>query len=331
MKGEGRRYRVSAAWFLIPAATALFATGSAPAQPYPARAIRMIVPFSPGGASDVSARIVGQKLAERWGQQVVVENRSGAGGTIGADLAAKAAPDGYTLLMGSSTEIAINPHLYTRLAYNTVRDFAPVTRVASIPLILVTHSSLPVKSVKELVALAKARPGELNYASSGNGSTLHLAGEMFKKTAGVEMLHVPHTGSAPAVVSLMSGETQVMLAAMPAALPQARAGRLRVLAVTSAKRVAAASEVPTMIEAGVPGYEILIWTGLLAPAGTPADILNRLNAEVIKILALSDVRQGFANQGAEIQTSSREEFAGYIKSELAKFARVVKEAGVKID
>lgn len=302
-----------------------------PGQGYPARVIRVMVPFSPGGASDTAARIVGQKLAARFSQQVIIDNRPGAGGTIGTELAAKAAPDGYNLLMGSSTEIAINPHLYKKLAYDTVRDFAPISHVASTPLLLVVHPSLPVKSVKELIALAKSRPGDMLGASSGNGSTTHLALVLFQLAAGVTLVHLPHTGSAPATVSTMAGEAQVYLGPMPAVLEHARSGRLRALAVTSPKRRAAAPELPTMIEAGVPGYEILIWNALFAPRGTPPEIIARLHAETALILDAPDVHEAFTRQGAEVSGSTPEQLRAYVASELAKWAKVVAASGAKID
>jgi len=309
----------------------LGAATAASAQPYPSRPVRMLVPFSPGGASDTAARVVGQHLAPRLGQQIVIENRPGAGGTIGTELAARAAPDGHTLLMGSNTEIVINPNLYRKLPYDTVRDFVPISLVANTPLILVVHPSLPVKTVKELIALARAKPGQIDYASSGNGSTVQLAAEMFKTMAGVNLRHIPYQGSAPAVTQTMAGEAQLMMPAMPAALQQARAGKLRALAVTSPGRVAAAPELPTVAEAGVPGYEIGIWNGLVAPAGTPKPVLDRLYDEVVKVVALPEVKQSFANIGAETLSSTPQEFAALIKAELAKYAKVVKDAGVRID
>jgi tripartite-type tricarboxylate transporter receptor subunit TctC len=308
---------------------AAMATGAATGQSYPTRTIRFLVPFSPGGASDTAARIIGQKLAERWGQQVVVENRPGAGGTIGTEVAARAQPDGYTLLMGSSTELAVNPNLYPKLAYNTIRDFAPVVLIASTPLLLVTHPSLPVKSVKELVALAKARPGALNYVSSGNGATTHLAVEMFKRSAAIDLTHIPHNGSGPAVVSMMSGQTQLGIHAVPAVLAQARAGKLRALAVTSAKRVSAAQDLPTLVEAGYRDMEVVIWNAIVAPSGTPKEITAKVEAEVLGLLP--DLRQSFANQGAELTPGNADQLTAYIRSELAKFAKVVKESGARID
>ena len=313
--------------FLLIAAAAASAT--APAQSYPVRTIRFIVPFSPGGASDTAARIIGQKLSERWGQQVVVENRPGAGGTIGTEVAARAAPDGYTLLMGSSTELAVNPNLYPKLSYDTTRDFAAVALVASTPLLLVTHPSLPVRSVKELVALAKARPGALNYASSGNGATTHLAVEMFKRSASIDLTHIPHNGSAPAVVSMMSGQTELGIHAVPAVLAQARAGKLRALAVTSAKRVGAAQDLPTLVESGYRDMEVVIWNAIVAPAATPKEITAKVGAEVL--LLLPELRQSFASQGAELTPGNADQLAAYIRTDLAKFAKVVKESGARID
>jgi tripartite-type tricarboxylate transporter receptor subunit TctC len=322
-----RVFGIALAWVAMNA----HAQAPAPGQPYPTHAIRMTVPFSPGGASDLAARIVGQKLGARLGQQVVVDNRTGAGGAIGTELAAKAPADGYNLLMGSSTEIAINPHLYKKLAYDTLRDFAPVTHVASTPLLIVVHPSLPAKTVKELIALAQARPGQLLSASAGNGSSTHLAMEMFKVAAKVNLVHVPHNGSAPAVVSTLTGETQIYFGAMPAVLQQANAGTLRALAITSAKRRAAAPNLPTVMEAGLAGYEILIWNALFAPRATPAAIIARLNGEVNKILELADVRDAFARQGAEVSGSTPEQLAAYVTSEYAKWAKVVAASGAKLD
>ena len=303
----------------------------APGQAYPVRTIRMMVPFSPGGASDLAARVVGQKLGERLGQQVVVDNRPGAGGAIGTELAVKAPADGYNLLMGSSTEIAINPHLYKKLSYDTLRDFAPVTHVASTPLLIVVHPSLPAKTVKAFVALARARPGQLFGASSGNGATTHLAMELFKVATGANLVHVPHNGGAPAVVSTMTGETQIYFGAMPAVLQQANSGKLRALAITSARRRDAAPDIPTAIEAGVAGYEILIWNALFAPRATPPAIIARLHTEVNRILELPDVRESFARQGAEISGSTPEQLAAYVAAEHAKWGKVVAASGAKLD
>ena len=317
--------------FVLVGASFVLALPAAAQTTYPLRPIRMLVPFSPGGASDTAARVVAQHLGPLLGQQIVVENRPGAGGVIGAELAARATPDGYALLMGSNTEIVINPNLYRKLPYDTVRDFTPISLVADTPLLMVIHPSVPAKSVQELIALAKAKPGALNYASSGNGSTVQLASEMFKTMAGVNLRHVPFNGSGPAVIQTIAGETQLMFPAMPAALQQARSGKLRALAVTTAKRVAAAPELPTVAESGVPNYEISIWNGLLAPSGTPKPVLDRLQAELHKVLALPEVRQSFTGIGAEVMISTPAQFAALIKSDLAKYARVMKEADVHID
>ena len=297
---------------------------------YPTRPVRFIVPFSPGGASDTAARLVGNKLSERWGQQVVIENRPGAGGTIGTEIAARAQADGYTLLMGSSTELAQNPNLYTTLKYDTTRAFTPIALTTSTPLIVAIHPSVAAQSVKELVALVKAKPGQLNYASSGNGSTTQLAAEMFKRAAGLEMLHVPYNGSAPAVASLLGGQTQMSVQAVPALLPHVRAGKVRALAITNAKRVSAAPDLPTLIESGYP-VDIVIWNGLVAPTGTPKPIIAKVSRDVLDVMAAPDVRQSFANQGAEVTPGDAEQLGAFIKSELAKYAKVVKESGVRID
>ena len=316
-------------FLIFPSLVAALASAQAGAQAYPNRPLRFIVPFQAGGVSDAAARIVGQKLTERWGQQVIVENRPGAGGTIGTELAAKARPDGYTLLMGSSTELALNPHLYPRLAYDTTRDFAPIALIAYTPLLVVVHPSLPVKSLKDLHALAKSRPGELNFASTGNGSTIHLGAEMFKQAAGVTMTHVPQTTTA--LVSVMSGQTQVMFASMPSAINQVRAGRLRAIAVTSGQRFPTTPELPTAIEAGYPGLDIVIWNAAMAPAGTPPEIVDQLNEAILTALKSPEVKKSFDNLGMELTPGSAAQLGTYIKTELAKFARVVKESGARIE
>jgi len=300
------------------------------AQTYPDRTIRFIVPFPAGGVSDAAARVIGQNLSARWGQQVITENRVGAGGTIGTEFAAKAKPDGYTVLMGSSTELAVNPNLYTRLAYNTVRDFEPLVLIAYTPLLVVVHPSLPVKSIKELAAFAKARPGQLSFASTGNGSTLHFAGEMFKRAAGVDMLHVPHTSVHP-LTSVMSGQVELMFASMPSAIGLVTAGKLRALAVTSSKRFGTAPDLPTVIEAGYPRAEIVIWNAAMAPAGTPKEVLAKLSSEILDILRLPAVKQTFDKLGMELIPGDAEQLRTYLKSELAKFANIVKETGIRID
>lgn len=298
---------------------------------FPARPIRMLVPFSPGGASDTAARVVGQHMGPRLGQQIVIENRPGAGGVIGTEIAAKATPDGYTLLMSSNTEMVINPNLYRKLPYDTQKDFTPISLVANTPLLLVVHPSVPAKTVQELVALARTRPGALNYASSGNGSTVQLATEMFKTMTGISLRHIPFNGSAPAVVQTIAGETQLMFPAMPAALQQARTGKLRALAVSTLTRVSAAPELPTVAESGVPGFDIGIWNGLVVPTGTPKPVLDRLYAELMKTLAMAEVKQSFSNIGADVMSGTPAGFAALIKTELAKYAKVVKDADVRID
>lgn len=299
--------------------------------PYPVKPIRMIVPFPAGGASDTSARIVAQRLSERLSQQVVVENRPGAGGTIGATAAAKSAADGYTLLMGSSTEIVTSPHLYRVVPYDSVRDFAPVSLVASQPLILVVHPSVPARSVKELIALGRSRPAEINVASSGNGSTLHLAQVLFENAAKVKFVHVPYGGSPQAAVATVSGEAAVNFGTVPAVLEFVRAERLRGLAVTSLTRRAAMQNLPTVAEAGVPGYEMLIWNALFAPRDTRPDIVARLNAEVVRILEAPEVREAFSRLGGDAGSSSPERLRAYVESEWAKMAKVVAASGAKID
>ena len=304
--------------------------GAVHAQNYPTRPVRFIVPFSPGGASDTAARIVGNKLGERWGQQVVIENRPGAGGTIGTEIASKAQPDGYTLLMGSSTELASNPNLYRNLKYDTTRAFTPIALLTSTPLIVAVHPTVPAQSVKELVALAKAKPGQLNYASSGNGSTTQLAAEMLKRAAAIEVVHIPYTGSAPAVASLLGGQTQLSVQAVPALLAHVKAGKLRALAITNVKRVSAVPDLPTLIELGYP-VDIVIWNALVAPTGTPKGIIAKVSQDALAVMALPDIQQSFANQGAEITPGNAEQLGAYIKSELAKYAKVIRDAGVRID
>jgi tripartite-type tricarboxylate transporter receptor subunit TctC len=312
----------------IPAAYAQTAPSS---QAYPTRPVRIIVPFAAGGASDTSARIVAQKLSERMGQQFVVENRGGAGGTLGAAAAAKSNPDGYTLLLGSSTETVTSPHIYKNVPYDTARDFAPITHVSSQPLILVVHPSVPAQTVAELVALAKSRPGELNCASAGNGSTLHLAQVLFENAAQVKLTHIPFNGSPQAAAATLSGNTQVNFGTVPAVLELVRSGKLRALAVTSATRPSAMSDIPTLAESGLPGYQMLIWTALFAPRGTPPEIVARLNTEVARILEAPDVREAFARLGTDVSSTTPEQLAAYVESEWARMAKIVAASGAKID
>ena len=330
VKGEGLKHRPTA-WLLMLAAAATAAPGAVNAQAYPTRTIRMIVPFPSGGGSDTMGRVVGQKLAERLGQQVVIDNRPGAGGSIGADAVAKAPPDGYTLLLGSTSEVVQYPNVNPKVAYSPTRDFAPVSFVGTVPLVLVVHPSLPVKSVKELIALARSRPGEINFSSAGNGSTTHLAVELLVLTTGIRMTHVPYKGSSPAVTDLVGGNVQVGIPTMPAALPFVRAGRLRALGVSTAKRSTALPDVPTLQEGGVKGYDNALWTGILAPAGVPSAIIARLHGEIVNVVGLPEVKEALAKQGAEPSSSTPEQFSAYIRSELAKWAKVVKDANVRLD
>jgi len=297
---------------------------------YPTKPIRMIVPYPPGGPTDVLGRIVAQKLSESLGQQVVVENRPGASGMIGSELVAKAAPDGYTLLTNASIHV-INPSLYPKMNFDVLRDFAPVSLIAQVPLILVVNPALPVKSVSELIALGKAQPNRLNFASSGNAAAPHLAGESFKIATGMQMQHVPYKGSAPAVADLMGGQVQLMFDSMPSAMPHVKSGKIRALAVTTAKRSPTVPDLPTVAESGVPGFDISTWYGVWAPAGTPKDIVNKVAAEMAKVLQQPAVRERLAALGAEPAGNTPEEFAAYCQSELAKWSRIVRQSGAKAD
>lgn len=305
--------------------------GAALAADYPDRSIRLIVPAAPGGGADFVARVVGAKLTESMGQTVVVDNRAGASGTIAAETTAKSAADGHTLFMGQSTSVVIAPQLYAKLGYDTLRDLMPVTLVARVPNVLVVHPGLTASSVAELIALAKARPGFLNFGSAGNGAPSHLAGEMFKTAAGVTMVHVPYKGAGLAVNALLAGEIQVMFAPSVAVLSQVKAGRLRALAVTSAVRSPAMPELPTLSESGLPGYDISSWFGLFAPAQTSGSVIDRLYRETAKALQSLDVQERFSREGAEPVASSPAEFGAYVRSEFAKYARLVKDTGIKPD
>ena len=313
---------------------ALLAVAVAPAWAqgtYPTKPVRVVVPFPAAGTTDILARAAAQKLSETWGQQVIVDNRPGAGGNIGSELVAKSAPDGYTLLMGTVGTHAINPSLYPKMPYDHVKDFVPVILVAGVPNVLVVHPSLPVNSVQELIAYAKANPGKLNFASSGSGTSIHLSGELFKVMTGVQMTHIPYKGSAPALTDLMGGQVQMMFDNLPSSLAFIKAGKLRALAVTSAQRSPALPDVPTVAESGVPGFEASSWFGLLAPAGTPRDIVAKINADTAKWLSSPDAKEKLAAQGAAAAGGSPEDFAKHIQAETAKWARVVKESGAKVE
>ena len=297
---------------------------------YPNKPLRLIVPFAPGGSNDIVARIIGYKFAESFGQQVIIDNRGGASGIIGTDLAAKAAPDGYTLLMMSLT-LTVNPSLYKKLPYDTEKDLVPVSLVASAPLILVVHPSLPVKSLKELIAYAKANPGKLNFGSGGPGTTPHLAGEMLKSMAGLQMTHVPYKGGGPALADLMGGQLQLMLENIPSTLPHVKSGKLRVLALSGLARSALVPGVPTLDEAGLKGYEIVGWNGLFLPAATSNAIVSRLHAETVKALAAPDIKERLSGMGAEGVGSTPAQFSAFVKSEIKKWAQVVRDAGLRVE
>ena len=301
------------------------------AEAYPVKPIHLVVPFPPGGSLDVVARAIGQKLTEAWGQPVIIDNRPGAGGNIGADFVAKSAPDGYTILEGALSTHAVNVSLYGKLPYDPIKDFAPITLVAVTPNVLVVNPSLPVNSVAQLIAYAKANPDKLSFGSGSNGSAGHLAGELFKREAGVDMLHVPYKGGAPALQALLAGDTQLMFDNLANSTPQLKAGKLKALAVTTAKRSALAPELPTLAETGLPGFDIYTWWGFLAPAGTPKEIVAKWNAEVTRILSTPEMRAFFAQQGAEPSPTTPEQFSALIRSEIPKYAKIVKESGAKID
>ena len=309
----------------------LLLASAAFAQNYPARPLRVITPVSAGSAVDTVARVVGQKLSDAWGQQVVVDNRLGANGIIGTEAAAKSPADGYTLFLGNDAMLATNPNLYSKLPYDPVRDFAPITLAASIPLVLVVHASLPVKSVRELIAFAKAHPGEINYASGGNGSPQHLPMEMLKSATGIKVVHVPYKGLGPALNDVVGGQVPMMFAGMSGALPHIQSGRLRALAVGGITRSPALPAVPTVAEAGVAGFNYAAWTGFLAPAGTPKDIIARLHAEITRILALPEVRDKLTGLGFELVGSTPDEFGMLIKIDIARVAKVVRDAGIRAE
>jgi len=305
--------------------------GAQAADAYPSKTITLIVPFAAGGTTDILARVIGQALNKELGQTVIIDNRAGAGGNIGAQLAARAAPDGYTLFMGTVGTHAINQSLYRKLPFDPIKDFAPLTRVAMVPNLLVANPTKPYKNVKELIAYAKAHPGKVNFGSSGSGSSIHLSGALFNTMAGVDMVHVPYKGSAPAVSDLLGGQIDIMFDNMPSAIQHVRSGKLRALAVTTAKRSPELPNVPTIAEAGVPGYEATSWFGMFAPANTPAPIVARLNTALVKVLAQPDVKKKLAEQGAEPYSEKPEQFAEFIRKETAKWGKVVKDSGASVD
>lgn len=301
------------------------------AQTYPVRPIRVIVPFAPGGASDLLPRMLGQKLSEAWGQQVIVDNRPGAAGNIGMELGAKAQPDGYTLLSAPNGNLVVNPHMYARLSYDVFRDFAPITLIAAVQNVFVVHPSIPVKNVRELVALAKAQPGTLTYGSPGNGSQGHVGVELLKMMAGIDMTHVPYNGVGPVMRELMGGQISLALAQTQAAIPHIQSGKLRVIAAASAKRLTIFPELPTVAESGNAGFEAVSWYALMAPAGTPKDIISRLSAECSRAVQLSDIRERLGAIGAEAVGSSPEQLTATMRTESARWAKVIKVANIRAD
>src|SRR6185295_6365115 len=311
----------------------LAAVGSAPAlaQNYPTKPVRIIIAQAPGSATDVISRVVGNRLSEGLGQPVVIEARPGAGGMLGTEAAARSAPDGYTLFMANNSTHGSNPAVYAKLPYDAIKDFAPIAFVASVPYVLVVEPSLPVKNVQELIALAKSRPGKMNYASAGNGSTHHFCGELLKSMSGIDLVHVPYKGSPPAIAGLLGGEVSLMFANLTDIGSQIKNGKVKALAVTTPKRAPSLPDLPTLSEAGLPGFEITSWFGLLAPAETPAPIVARLNAETNKVLGRPDVQATLGAQGLQLAPGSPEQFAAHIKSEIAKFSRIGKAAGIKAE
>ena len=305
------------------------ASAQASAQPFPSRAVKIIVPFPPGGGTDIGTRIIAQKLSEAWGQPVVVENRGGAAGIVGTEAAAKAAPDGYTIMMGNIGTHAINLSLYKKLPYDPVKDFAPISHVAGLPLLVLVHPSVKATSIKELIALAKAQPGRLDYSSSGSGGSMHVAAELFKAMTGTHMVHIPYKGGGPAVADVLGGQIPVTFATVLEALVHVKSGRLRALAVTSARRSLALPDLPTVAGAGVPGYESISWLGLFAPAGTQKDIVNKISADVVRIVNSLEVKERLLAQGAEPIGSTPERLAAALAADIAKYAKVMKASGVQ--
>jgi tripartite-type tricarboxylate transporter receptor subunit TctC len=310
---------------------AVFLSASALAQVYPSKPIHLIVPFAAGGGNDNVARLLGKRLADGFGQPVIVDNRPGAGGVVGAELAAKSPADGYTLFLGGVGSHAINPNLIDKLPYDPIRDFAPVALLAQAPLVLAVHPSVPARTLAEFVAYARKNPGKLNFASNGNGSSSQLAAVMFASMAGIEMVHVPYKGLAPALADLLSGQVQLMFSSVVAILPHIRAGKLRALAVTGKKRLAQLPDAPTIAESGFPGYEASSWYGILAPAGTPREIVTKLNAELAKALEQPEVRNSLLAEGAEPAGGSPEAFAAHIRAEKERLGKVIRDAKIRLE
>lgn len=303
----------------------------AAAQNYPQKSIRLLVGFPPGGGNDALMRVIAPKLSDALGQQLVIDNRAGAGGNIAAEVTAKSAPDGYTLMMGFSTILTTNPSLYRNVGFDPIRDFAPITQLATAQYVLVLHPSLPVKTLGEFVAHAKSRPGNLNYASSGIGTPLHLAGELFKRQAGIDMVHIAYKGGGPASTALLGGEAQLMFGSVPASMPHVKTGRLRAVAVTGLKRSMLAPELPTIDESGFPGFNVTAWGSLMAPAGTPRSIIRRLNEEAVRVVRMPEMRRPINNTGYEPTGTTPEQLAGFIRTESAVWAKVIKDANIRAE
>jgi tripartite-type tricarboxylate transporter receptor subunit TctC len=316
---------------LIAAWGALNTTAPLAADAYPTKPVRLIVPFPPGGPADALARMVGDRIAGTLGQPVVVDNRPGAGGNIGMELAAKAAPDGHTLVLAPAGNLTVNPSLYRNVPYDVARDFAPVTVIAAVPNVLVVNPQLPAKDLAELIAYAKANPGKLNYSSPGPGSGAHLAGELLKSSAGIDIVHVPYNGIAPATTAVVAGDVQLMFAGAPAALPQVAGGKLRAIAVASPRRIATAPSVPTLDESGLPGFDVTSWYSIVAPAGTPPAVIERLQRDIARALQNPDVKAKLAALGAEPIANTPADFAAMLGSETAKWSKIVKDANIKVE
>jgi tripartite-type tricarboxylate transporter receptor subunit TctC len=305
--------------------------GSAVGQSYPSKPIRWIVPLAPGGSTDLISRVIAQKLAEAWGTQVIPDNRPGSGGTIGLAAAAKAPPDGYTIVLVQLSNVGLAPGFYPKLGYDPVTDLAPVTEVLSTPMILVAHSSLPVKNARELLVLARAKPDALTYGSAGNGSIGHLAGEMIKSMSGMKMTHIPYKGASQAITELAGGQISLCVSTIPPALSLIKAGKLKALGVTSSMRMGSLPDVPTIAESGIKGYEVYNWYGVMVPAGTPKEIIAKLHSEIVRILKISDVRDRLTVEGGEVVANTPEEFGAFIRAEIPRWSNVIKSAGAKVD
>ena len=306
-------------------------SGAGVAQNYPVKPIRYIVPFATGGTTDILSRLIGSKLTEAWGQQVLIDNRPGAGGNVGSEIAAKAPPDGYTILGGTVSSHSINTSLYSKMPYHPLRDFAPVTLLVTLPNVLIVHPSVPARSVKELVAFVKARPGQLRFASAGSGTSQHLSGELFMMLTGTKMIHVPYKGSGPASLDLLGGQIEMMFENSTSAVPYIMAGRMRALGVTTAKRTHVLPDTPTLMEAGLAGFDISSWQGVFTPAGTPPDIVRKLHGEIVRIMGLPDIQRRLSDLGLTTIANTPEQFTAFIKTEIEKWQKIIKVSGARVD